>query len=472
VKRTLWIIIFALLCGLRLSGQSAPISGFVVNQYGEPAANVPVYICSAAGSSGLPCSPVASIYYDYNLSNPAPNPISTDSNGNYNVYVPALAFPNVYVANAVTGYGTPTTQLYSGPYCSLSGCTFTGPITATLFNATTSPYFEVNGVQLASTNLLDTANIAYLNAANVFTGSPQTAPIFNAATQYNVAGVQILSNGTTGTGAIVLANTPTLVAPNIGVATGTSLALTGNETVGGTLGVTGNVTAPIFNAATGFEIAGAAPLNHILVGDGTNYVDSATIPAGSLPTLYYQTIETNGTAAIQRPTINFSFTNPAIVSVTDSASPARTNYAFNTTGDGQFFTTSTTSGPSGDCGQWDAAGNMGYASGPCSTGGGQDEYSSLSGCSWPNDGGGLTCAAGNITWPVAFSDSSYTAQCVINYSAAIAGGSSTQPAIILNWTISSASQMAITEGVGTGSSGGYLVSTNYGVTIYCHGHHN
>ena len=37
-----------------------------------------------------------------------------------------------------------------------------------------------------------------------------------------------------------------------------------------------SVVSPIVNAATGFRVNNAAPLNHCLVGDGTNYIDSAT----------------------------------------------------------------------------------------------------------------------------------------------------------------------------------------------------
>lgn len=144
-SRLLSIIICAVVFTPLGWSQSAPISGFVISQYGQPVPNVPVYVCSAAGSSGLPCTPLASVFYDYNLQNPAPNPISTDANGNYNVYVGPLAFPNVYIANAVTGYGTPTTQLYPGPNCPLGGCTFTGIVTAPTFNATSSPYYEING---------------------------------------------------------------------------------------------------------------------------------------------------------------------------------------------------------------------------------------------------------------------------------------------------------------------------------------
>jgi len=46
--------------------------------------------------------------------------------------------------------------------------------------------------------------------------------------------------------------------------------------------VGGSIASPVINATTGFRINGAAASNHVLLGNGTNYVDSATIPAGSL----------------------------------------------------------------------------------------------------------------------------------------------------------------------------------------------
>jgi|688.fasta_scaffold69392_2 hypothetical protein len=50
----------------------------------------------------------------------------------------------------------------------------------------------------------------------------------------------------TGTGSLVFANTPTLVTPNIGAATGTSVNLSSNATVGGTLTVNGTGTSTIY----------------------------------------------------------------------------------------------------------------------------------------------------------------------------------------------------------------------------------
>lgn len=63
----------------------------------------------------------------------------------------------------------------------------------------------------------------------------------------------------------------------------------------------GSMKGLTFNATGGFQYNGAAPAGHILIGDGTYYVDSATIPgAGS-----YQRIELAGTPFTQRPTLNF-----------------------------------------------------------------------------------------------------------------------------------------------------------------------
>lgn len=102
----------------------------------------------------------------------------------------------------------------------------------------------------------------------------------------------------------------------------------------------------------------------------------------------------------------------------------------------------------------------------------KDQYGSVSGCSFANDGGGLSCTAGTITWPAAFADTSYSVSCSVMYTSAIAGGSSTQPSLDVAATVSSTTQISITEGVAQGSSGGFPISSSYGATIYCHAHHS
>ena len=39
------------------------------------------------------------------------------------------------------------------------------------------------------------------------------------------------------------------------------------------------------NSSTGYELSGGAASNHLLIGNGTNYVDAATLPNGSLPSV-------------------------------------------------------------------------------------------------------------------------------------------------------------------------------------------
>ena len=109
------------------------------------------------------------------------------------------------------------------------------------------------------------------------------------------------------------------------------------ETAGG-YGV--NVLSPLYgvdiegsgnysqiNANGGYLFNQAAPLNHLLVGNGTAYVDSATVPASAITGLFYQTFEANGISQTQRQAVNFS----SSFALSDSAGLARTNVDLATT---------------------------------------------------------------------------------------------------------------------------------------------
>ncbi len=81
-----------------------------------------------------------------------------------------------------------------------------------------------------------------------------TFPTLNqntTGTASNVTGIVAVANGgtgqtsSTGSGAVVLANTPTLITPNIGAATGTSLVLSGNLTVNGSVTTISSTTLDV-----------------------------------------------------------------------------------------------------------------------------------------------------------------------------------------------------------------------------------
>lgn len=73
----------------------APISGQAVNQHGEPIPFAKIRICEVT-ATGLPCIPVGNVYQDYFLTVPAANPYTTDSYGNYLLYVGVASPVNIY----------------------------------------------------------------------------------------------------------------------------------------------------------------------------------------------------------------------------------------------------------------------------------------------------------------------------------------------------------------------------------------
>lgn len=92
--------------------------------------------------------------------------------------------------------------------------------------------------------------------AGTIAGSNNHLGFFAATTSAQLAGV---ISDETGSGALVFANTPTLVTPNIGAATGTSLAATGALSSSGTAGIgyatgAGGTVTQITSKATGVTL--------------------------------------------------------------------------------------------------------------------------------------------------------------------------------------------------------------------------
>jgi hypothetical protein len=96
-----------------------------------------------------------------------------------------------------------------------------------------------------TSSILAATPTAVKSAYDLAAGKASTAnklSDFAATTSAELAGV---ISDETGTGALVFANTPTLVTPNIGAATGTSLTLSGNLTVNGTTTTVNSTTVTV-----------------------------------------------------------------------------------------------------------------------------------------------------------------------------------------------------------------------------------
>lgn len=156
------------------------------------------------------------------------------------------------------------------------------------------------------------------------------------------------------------------------------------------------VVGSTIDAKTGFKVNGAAPNTHTLCGNGTVYIDSSTPCTAT--TLFYQTVDTNGTPEPQRAVLNFS----SFFALTDTSSPARTTVdgahaGINTscanpasiTVDVYGRTTACTPGVTQHL---TIIGSKGSAS-----------------CSPP--GGSFQVCTDTITWNQAFPDTGYTASC-------------------------------------------------------------
>ena len=102
------------------------------------------------------------------------------------------------------------------------------------FAGSTSGTTTVIATAAAGTNTLTlpaTSNDTLVGKATVDAFTNKTFNTSATGNVFQIAGTSITA--VAGTGAVVLANTPTLITPNIGAATGTSLVLSGDLTVNG-----------------------------------------------------------------------------------------------------------------------------------------------------------------------------------------------------------------------------------------------
>lgn len=144
------------------------------------------------------------------------------------------------------------------------------------------------GQQVTHTNLN-----AHVNSATFAAGA-----VDNSTTQLSGGAIIVKDAGitsaklssTTGTGAVVLANTPTLITPVLGVATGTSVALSGGvtaaaATISGTADIAGAATAASLALTGAMTGASAVVTGNLRSSGATSGIGYNTGAGGSVTQL-------------------------------------------------------------------------------------------------------------------------------------------------------------------------------------------
>ena len=255
-----------------------------------------------------------------------------------------------YQINAETVYGTNVQAFLAVPSsanlrAAMTDETGTGSLVFATSPTLVTPALGTPSA-LVGTNITGTA--AGLTAGNVTTNANLTGAITsvgNATSLGSFTSANLASALTdeTGTGANVFANTPTLVTPNIGAATGTSLAVTGAVRSSGTAGVgystgaggvviqgTSRTTGVTINKITGqitlFSAAGTTSATTFTVTNSTVNTTDAIILTQHTGTDLYDlmvtkttlgsfdiTFRTTGGTTTEQPIFNF-----AVIKGTDS----------------------------------------------------------------------------------------------------------------------------------------------------------
>ena len=223
---------------------SAELAGVISDETGTGAlvfANSPTLITPALGTPS-----------SVTLTNASGLPISTGVSGLGTGVATFLATPtSANLAGAVTGE-TGTGALVFGTSATLDGVTLTATASTPVIHgiqlpATHGISFEgatddANETRLEATDPTADRTIALPDASGTIALTNNKLSAFAATSSSELAGV---ISDETGTGALVFANTPTLVTPNIGAATGTSLVLSGDLTVNGTTTTINSTTVTV-----------------------------------------------------------------------------------------------------------------------------------------------------------------------------------------------------------------------------------
>ena len=166
--------------------------------------------------------------------------LGTNTSGNYVATI--TGGTGVTSSAATTGEGTTHSLSIGQDVATSASVTFAGLTLnsgSILFEGATADAHETT---LAVTDPTADRTITLPDATGTVALTGDKLSVFAATSSSELAGV---ISDETGTGALVFANTPTLVTPNIGAATGTSLTLSGDLTVNGTTTTINSTTVTV-----------------------------------------------------------------------------------------------------------------------------------------------------------------------------------------------------------------------------------
>lgn len=262
------ILILPMILTLAVSsrGQGGNYSSQVFGPTGSPRGGVTITVCTSAGT-GVPCTPLATIYTDSTLTTQAQNPFQTDALGNFSFWAP----PGIYRYTA-TGAGLTNT---SQPYTVAIACvplgvascaaqlnqantwtasqSFSLPIISTVSTGTAP-------LTIASTTVVPNLNASSLNGKTAPNGTILGTTDTQAETNKTLTSPTVTNPSTTGTdsGTETLSN-KMLTSPVInGASTGTGMAGTDSTLLtAGTVSGTG--AALCTDANGGATTSGCTP---------------------------------------------------------------------------------------------------------------------------------------------------------------------------------------------------------------------
>jgi hypothetical protein len=247
--------------------------------------------------------------------------LGTHTSGNYVATI--TGGTGVTSSAATTGEGTTHSLSIGQDVATSASVTFAGLTLnsgSMVFEGTTADDFETT---LAVTDPTADRTVTLPDATGTVALTNNKLSVFAATTSAELAGV--LSDET-GTGALVFADTPTLVTPNIGAATGTSLVLSGDLTVNGTTTTINSTEISIddknltLGAVTSPTDAGADGGGITLKGDTDktlNWVDAtdAWTSSENFDIATGKTFKINGTDVLSGSTLGSGVTVSSLTSV-------------------------------------------------------------------------------------------------------------------------------------------------------------